>query len=325
MSSVIFKIVFTFALFSSSAWASAFGAPISCESADQAKAAFIEEMRSAPPPIGPELYTTNKNYQLMKAALNQCQDDAYRECYPELKKSILLYELQALFKDWRKHRFYKLADPSGLCLNRAYLLARELTERGYFVEVLQIDPAPSITSITRNDDGQPTNYTYYEKHWAVQITAVNDKGSSELYLLDPQFALTPVLRNDYFVELTGEVCVEGPSPNAADCSFHVFPATHQLYPVADIKPALGESCGWSRTDDYRLEIETALAKMPASFLPLPISYQNLRTSLLRSGWQRQVDILKYRIANLKEVDAEKAAQLKIDLKNVEERRLKIGY
>lgn len=325
MPSVISKAIFSFALISLSAWASAFGEPLSCELADQAKATLIEEMRNAQPPIGVELYTTNQNYQQMKRALNQCQDDAFRACYPNLKKSIALSELKTIFKEWRHHRYYKLADPSGLCLNRAYLLAREMTERGYFVEVLQIDPAPSITSITRNDDGQPTNYTYYEKHWAVQITAVDESGSSRVYLLDPQFALTPVLRNDYFTELTGEVCVEGPTTNAADCSFHIFPATHQLYPVADTKPALSESCGWSRTNDYRLEIETALTKMPAAFLPLPISYQNLRTSLLRSGWQRHVDILKWQIANLKENESEKAEKLKIDLKNVEERRRQIGF
>ncbi len=312
----------------------AFAEPSSCGAAATVKREVQAEIYSANPPVGQEVYTTHAGYQRLKAAINSCQADAYQSCYPNLQSSIALSELRVLFGEWRKNRLYKLVDPSGLCYQRAYLLAQEISERGYAVQLLQIDPAPALVALTRDDEGRVTHQMIYGKHWVVQIPATDANGVTKTMILDPQFAMEPMARDAYFISVAGETCRPGPSTNVADCSYYVFAPTYQIYPSYADGEILKEKCGWSLGTDAQSAIATAIVSSPASFSPSPYPYEYVRASFLKQAWTTweafaSADIRSFE-AQLLQASDKNAIQRrldkrKIDLQNIIDRRAAIGF
>lgn len=322
-------------IFVTAAASAAFANPNSCLNAENVKREVQREIWAMNPPPGQEVYTTHAGYQRLKSAVNTCQVDAYRSCYQSLRPSIALGELQSLFRQWRKNRLYKLVDPSGLCYNRAYLLAQEMTERGYSVQLLHIDPAPVLISITRDDQGRPTHVVNYGKHWVVQVNATDANGISKNVVLDPQFAMEPMIRDSYFISVAGQVCKPAPNRNVADCSYQIHVPTYQIYPSYSEGPVLANSCGWSLDVGLKSEIEKAIAVSPSSsFPPSPHPYEYLREVSLKQAWttwqafaENDVKMLEQQLLRTQDKNAIQARlnKRKIDLQNIKERRAAIGF
>lgn len=325
----LFRILF-FALAVSS---TAFANPNTCRTAETVMGEVQREIWAANPPVGQEVYTTHAGYQRLKIAINNCQADAFRTCYNNLRPSVPLGELKALFQEWRRNRYYKLVDPSGLCYNRAYLLAQEMTERGYSVQLLHIDPAPVLISLTRDEQGRVTHVINYGKHWVVQVNATDANGISKTMVLDPQFAIEPMVRDSYFTSVSGQVCKPAPNRNVADCTYQIHGPTYQIYPSYD-GAVLKNKCGWSLDIDLKNEIERAIAISPASFPASPYPYEYIRATSLKHAWNSWQDFAVNDIrifesqlltANDKSAIQERLNKHKVDLQNIIDRRAAIGF
>lgn len=208
---------------------------------------------------------------------SQCLDERFKSCYPNLKTTISLNDLDSLFQSMKVDpRFRYPIGGFGMCHYRAENLSYFLAEAGYKTKTIRITHSPTLIAMDRNSDGSLNgNYDdYHGYHTLVQID-VMVKGKAVPYLLDPQYMEKALPQEEYFKTTMGQNCQKLNSENdefldLTQCYF--FEQKQNEAPESDLfglfndrnaeedKPFL--NCGWA--DGSQAQSVDLIKQMKAS-------------------------------------------------------------
>ena len=122
-------------------------------------------------------------YLHQHANLSKCQGEK-----PVIKQS----ELIKIYSELRSNSLYNNDYPAGNCFDRAYLISKELDERGFISEQLLINDY--VVSAYKTKDGYVAES--YPVH-IVNVVKVDVDGKTLEYVLDPIYLDSPLLLSDY--------------------------------------------------------------------------------------------------------------------------------
>jgi hypothetical protein len=124
-----------------------------------------------------------KRYLNQHANLSKCQGN---------KVAMNESELIKIYSDLRSKSLYNNDYPAGNCFDRAYLISKELDERGLISEQLLINDY--VVAAYKTNDGYVAES--YPVH-IVNIVKVDINGQTLEYVLDPIYLESPLLLSDY--------------------------------------------------------------------------------------------------------------------------------
>jgi hypothetical protein len=80
---------------------------------------------------------------------NSCYQALYNKCYSRLKP-IDKKSLSEVFKDAIKNPIYRMPAPSAKCSFQAYLLSKELNDRGYETKIIELNHFQALIAVVKD-------------------------------------------------------------------------------------------------------------------------------------------------------------------------------
>lgn len=227
----------------------------------------IDEHRSRNLSILEELNPQNKHHLQQYLKLYEvCQADLLKECHPN-RNPIKEADLETLFSQFKKNPVYRMRSPEVHCLNRASLLAKELSEKGYKVNILYLR-SPSIIGFVKDEKGKPISYFEYGagdnistsrgSHYAVSIEVEDSLGRKSEKILDPQFFDEPIDKNKYSQILTGQPIDQTGAGKLYSTTAEYLPPNYDIrmsIPRSMKQLNLNDLCGWHSAEKDLKEIQ----------------------------------------------------------------------
>ena len=241
----------------------------------------------------------------MRRRIQTCNAPLFSACYPRLEPSISEDNLKNLFSSWLQNPLYRMKDGYGMCAQRAYALARELSDRGYEVKQIEYE-APGIGAWSFNKLGQRAFADKYDNHTVVSIKTRTAQGTVEM-VLDPQFQNTPVEISSYERLITGTECVIAHDDiQIWECVKMIHPANWQ----SDRRPpsavtAITDDCGWPLAERYKKDQAHANRMLEQNQIQISaddaslLSSENPQRALVASAWKERIDYFQSQLASLK--------------------------
>ncbi|MGE0526280.1 MAG: protein-glutamine glutaminase family protein [Bdellovibrionales bacterium] len=240
--------------------------------AQVSQATVLADLSQCRPPDFSELDTNQKDQLDIKSLMSafkamdqkkewsaRCSDAVGRYCQlqnkPTLEEPILHHFFRELAGDPR----FKMPNPARKCAQRAYLINKFLSDRGYKSELMVIQ-APSIVGIMYEPKGQVKSIHVYSIHVAASVVVEGVNGKPERFVIDPQFFEAPMRIGDYLRIATGGGCQfvgtsfspEAERAKEYRCSYIVqFPLGN---PQFELDPSseknLDQACAWTKVQEF---------------------------------------------------------------------------
>jgi hypothetical protein len=215
------------------------------------------------------------------------------------KQTIPKNVLNSLYAQWIKNPLYRMKQPGGRCYQRAYLLAKELSQSGFAPKILEIG-APVVLGLELGEDGLPNGkYNPYDEHFVVAID-VESEGGVQRMILDPQFMNEARPVEDYLRQVTDLSCSETRSSEGASlvalqthqCVFQVHAGNWSLN-----SNQVPSDCAWDDAEKFRSEIleynqHPAGVERPISLAGSGVrdnSYGDYRTQAMKASYLKMLE------------------------------------